>query len=352
MKKLSFTLEELSNRLSATLVGDKNTLITGVNDISKASLSEASFFANDKYTSKVKESSAGVICIDEMAEQVEGKNYLICKDPSRAFETLCTLFLEDHSESGFSDIHPSAAIHPTATVGKNVTIGPFVSIDKEAVIGDGTTILAHASIGPKSTLGENCLIHSNATVREDCHLGDRVILQPGAVIGSCGYGYHTDKTTGRHTKIKHLGKVVLEDDVEIGANSTVDRGRFASTIIKRGTKIDNLCMIAHNCEIGEDNLIVSMSGVSGSVKTGRNVIIAAQCGLVGHIEIGDGVILAARATPIKSIKEKGVYLGSPAQPIKKEMVQTAAVRKLPSLLRKLKKAEKMLESFEQMQETL
>ncbi|MCH9811621.1 UDP-3-O-(3-hydroxymyristoyl)glucosamine N-acyltransferase [bacterium] len=350
MKKISFTLDELSKHLSVPLLGDKDVMITGVNDISKASSSEASFFANDKYTSKLKKSQAGVICIDESAEQMEGQNYLLCKDPSEAFEKLCLLFLEDHSKSGFTDIHPSAVIHPTATIGKDVTIGPFVAIDKEVVIGDGTTIYAHASIGPKSILGSDCIIHPNTTVREDCHLGDRVILQPGAVIGSCGYGYHTDKTTGRHTKIKHLGKVILEDDVEIGANTTVDRGRFATTTIKRGTKIDNLCMIAHNCEIGEDNLIVSMSGISGSVKTGRNVIVAAQCGLIGHIEIGDGVILAARATPIKSIKEKGVYLGSPAQPIKKEMVQTAAVRKLPTILRKLKKAEKMLDSFESMQE--
>lgn len=347
MHDKTFTLEELAQKLSATVVGDKNVKVSGVNNLSAAKPNEVSFLSNEKYTSRLKHTEAAVVCIDDKTSQIENKNYLICEDPSIAFEKICLLFLEDNSESGFTDIHPSTCIHPSAKIGNNVQIGPFVTIDKDVIVESGAQIFAHVSIGPKSFIGEDCILHPNVVVREDCHLGKRVILQPSSVIGSCGYGYHSDKKTGRHTKIKHLGKVVLEDDVEIGANSTVDRGRFAATIIKRGTKIDNLCMIAHNCEIGEDNLIVSMSGISGSVKTGKNVIVAAQCGLVGHIEIADGVILAARSTPIKSIKEPGgIYLGSPAQNIKKEMVQHAAQRKLPSILRKLKKAEKFLESME------
>ena len=204
------------------------------------------------------------------------------------------------------------------------------------------------TIGPKSVIGKECIIYANVVIRENCNLGSRVILQPSCVIGSCGYGYSSCKKTGVHTKIKQLGKVILEDDVEIGSSTTIDRGRFNSTIIRRGTKIDNQCMIGHNCDIGMNNLIVSMSGLSGSVKTGRNVIIAAQCGLVGHIEIADGVTLAARSTPTKSIKKPGgIYLGMPAQEIKKELSEIIALKKLPEMMKKFKEAEKLLGSFKE-----
>ena len=347
MTSKSFSLKELSILLNLPFTGDEGVMISGVNDLSSAQSNEVSFLHNEKYTSLLKKTNAGIICVEEKNTQEPGKNYLISEDPSKTFDTICNLLLEDHSKSGFSDIHPTACIHPTAKIGKGVRIAPLVVIDRDVTIEDGVDIGSHVSIGPKSTVGKGSLIHPGAIVREDCHLGKRVILQPNCTIGSCGYGYHSNKKTGVHTKIKHLGKVILEDDVEIGASTTIDRGRFSKTIIKQGTKIDNHCMIGHNCEIGEHNLIVSMSGISGSVKTGRNVIIAAGCGLVGHIEIADGVILAARSAPIKSIKEPGgVYLGAPAQNIKKEMIEIAAVRKLPSILRKFKKAEKFLESME------
>lgn len=343
----SFSLKELSERLDVPYFGDENVLVTGVNELSSATPNEVSFLSNEKYTSFLKVTKAGIICIDKKTALEPEKNYLISDDPSRVFDQICTLFLEDHSQSGFSEIHPTACIHPSAKIGNNVHLAPYVVIDRDVIIKDDTVIQAHVSIGPKSTIGKNCLIHPGVVVREDCHLGDRVILQPNCVIGSCGYGYHSCKKTGIHTKIKHLGKVILEDDVEIGASTTIDRGRFSKTIIKKGTKIDNQCMIGHNCEIGENNLIVSMSGISGSVKTGRSVIVAAGCGLVGHIEIADGVILAARSAPIKSIKEPGgIYLGAPAQKIKNEMIQIAALRRLPSILKKLKKAEKFLDSME------
>jgi UDP-3-O-[3-hydroxymyristoyl] glucosamine N-acyltransferase len=343
----TFSLKELSDRLDTPFSGDENVLVSGVNELSSALPSEVSFLSNEKYTSFLKVTKAGIICVDEKTIQLPEKNYLISDDPSKTFEQICSLLLEDNSASGFTKIHPTACVHPSAKIGKNVHLAPYVVIDRDVVIEEGADIRAHVSIGPKTTIGKDCLIHPNVVVREDCHLGDRVILQPNCVVGSCGYGYHSCKKTGVHTKIKHLGKVILEDDVEIGASTTIDRGRFSKTIIKKGTKIDNQCMIGHNCEIGEHNLIVSMSGISGSVKTGRNVIVAAGCGLVGHIEIADGVILAARSAPIKSIKEPGgIYLGAPAQKIKNEMIQIAALRRLPSMLKKLKKAEKFLDSME------
>lgn len=340
------TLEEIEKNLNVQIIGDKKTTISGVQSLDKASSSDVTFFHNEKYKSLLEKSKAGAICIAPSFTPVEGKNFIVSEDPSKTFAQITELLIEDLSPSGFTGIHPTAVIHQSAKIGKDVQIGPYVVIDKECIIGDRSTINAHCSIGPHSTLGQECLIHSNVVIRENCHLGNRVILQPSCVIGSCGYGYDSCRKTGVHSKIKHVGSVVLEDDVEVGSSTTIDRGRFDKTIIRHGTKIDNQCMIAHNCDIGPNNLIVSMSGVSGSVKTGRNVTIAAQCGLVGHIEIADGVTLAARSAPAKSIKEPGgIYLGAPAQNIKKEMVELAALRKLPSMLRKFKEAERLLEQF-------
>lgn len=348
MSNKSFTLEELAEILNVKYTGDKSCRISGVSDLKSATKEDVSFLSNEKYTSLLKKTSAGIICVNEGVDLEESKNYLIAEDGSAIFAKVCEMLIADESRSGFTKIHPTACIHQSAKIGKNVEIGPYAVIDREVVIGDGTIIYSHVSVGPKSVLGSDCIIYANTVIREQCELGNRVLLQPLCVIGSCGYGYSSCKKTGVHTKIKQLGKVILEDDVEIGSSTTVDRGRFSHTIIRKGTKIDNQCMIGHNCDVGMNNLIVSMSGLSGSVKTGRNVIIAAQCGLVGHIEIADGVTLAARSTPTKSIKKPGgIYLGMPAQEIKKELSEIIALKKLPKMMEKFKEAEKLLGSFKE-----
>jgi UDP-3-O-[3-hydroxymyristoyl] glucosamine N-acyltransferase len=342
----SITLKSLSKTLSCDYVGDPLKEIKGVNSLKNSSFDDICFFHNEKYTSLLLTTQAGVICVKKDTPLQQGKNYLLCDDPSLIFEKITHLFLENHSRSGFTHIHPTATIHPTAKIGKNPEIGPYVVIDREVIIGDNVILYPHVTIGPKCVIKDDCLFHAGVVVREDCLIGNRVILQPNCVIGGCGFGYNSCKKTGTHSKITHLGNVILEDDVEIGACTTIDRGRFSSTLIKQGTKIDNHCMIAHNCEIGENNLIVSMSGISGSTKTGKNVVIAAQCGIVGHIEIGDNVTLGARSAPIKSLKKPGVYLGAPAQPIKDEAIQMVCLKRLPSVLKKLKGAEKFLEQFQ------
>lgn len=347
MHKKSFTLKEISTQLNIEFKGVESYEVCGVNDLKDATSDEVSFFSNEKYTSLLDTTKAGILCVSKNTKIDSSKNYLISDDPSKTFEAVCRLLLEDQSASGFHGIHQTAVIHPSAKIGDGVQIGPLVVIDRDVTIGNNTIIHSHASIGPKTSIGKNCLIHANAVVREDCQIGNRVILQPSCVIGSCGYGYDSCRKTGVHHKIKHLGKVILEDDVEIGACTTIDRGRFDKTLVGKGTKIDNQCMVGHNCIIGEQNLIVSMSGLSGSVKTGKNVIIAAQSGLVGHIEIGDGVILGARSAPTKSIRKPGVYLGAPAQELKKEAMEKIALRKLPEMMKKLKKAEKFLSSMEE-----
>ncbi len=338
---VSLTLKELATLTGSECVGDQNYLILGVEELESASLSDISFFSNIKYRNLLLSTKAGAVCIDSKLERTPGKNYLVSDNPSETFQKIISLFLPDNTKSGFAGIHPSAVIHSSVTLGKDVEIGPFVSIDRDCSIGEGTKISSNVSISPKVILGNNCLIHSNVTIREGSILGNRVILQPGSVIGGCGFGYITSEM-GVHTKIKHLGVVVLEDDVEIGSNTTIDRARFKETRIKRGSKIDNLVMIGHNVNIGEHNLIVAQAGVAGSSKTGKHVILAAQSGMVGHVEIGDQVILMAKGAFSKSIKEKGAYGGSPAVPVKEYHEQVIHAKRLANYVARIQALEKKM----------
>ncbi|NNM42955.1 MAG: UDP-3-O-(3-hydroxymyristoyl)glucosamine N-acyltransferase, partial [Chlamydiae bacterium] len=190
----------------------------------------------------------------------------------------------------------------------------------------------------------NCHLHPHAVVRELCHLGDRVILQPGAVIGSCGFGYTTD-AKGDHTKLEQLGSVVLQDDVEIGANTTIDRARFSKTLISKGSKIDNLVQIGHNVQVGPNNIIISQSGLAGSVKTGRNVVLGGQAGAVGHIEIADYVMIATRGGISKSMTKPGKYAGSPVMPIEDYNRQQVQLRKISEYIQQIQELSKEVETL-------
>lgn len=340
MKK--YALSELGVSLGAQLIGDPAHIISGVNTLEESSSEDASFLANPRYTEAMKQSKAGVICIAPDIPLPEGKNFLVSKDPSRTFQQIIELLLPTGS-SGFTGIHPSAVIHPTATLGPNVTVGPHAVIDRNAKIGANTQIGPNVSIGFEVEIGESCQIYPHCTVRERCRLGNRVILQPGAVIGSCGFGYTPDKS-GRHMKLEQLGIVILEDDVEIGANTTIDRSRFKVTTIRKGTKIDNLVQIAHNVEIGENNIIAAQTGVAGSVKTGKSVMMGGQVGIVGHVELEDQVLIATRGGVSKSLKS-GKYRGSPAIPIAEYHRQEVHVRKLEEYVERLKRLEKKLQEI-------
>ena len=327
------TLLELATLTESELIGNPDYIIQGVDELESATPSDISFFSNIKYRNLFNKTNAGAICVARNTKLVEGKNYLISDNPSATFQKLISYFIQTSDSSGFSGIHLSVRI------GKEVHIGPLVVIDKNCVIGDRTRIDAGSCLSTDVTLGENCIIHSNATIREGSKLGNRVIIQSGAIIGGCGFGYITNER-GKHTKVTHLGTVVLEDDVEIGSNTTIDRGRFKETRIKKGSKIDNLVMIAHNACIGEDNLVVAQSGIAGSSKTGKRVILAAQSGMVGHIEIADDVILMARGAFSKSVKEKGAYGGAPAIPLKEYHEQAIHAKRLADYVSRIKSLEK------------
>ena len=335
-----YTLQELAKLTQATLIGDPNHLICGVESLETASAEDASFLANLRYKDAMLRSLAGVVFIsNQLQERPSNRNYLVCEDPSVAFQIVANLFLDSpYNKSGFEGIHPTAVIHPTATIGKGVQIGPYVTIDQGASIGDNTQIFPHVCIGAGVSIGESCILHPHVTVRERCTLGNRVILQPGAVIGSCGFGFATN-AQGKHIKLDQLGIVEIQDDVEIGANTTIDRARFKKTIISYGTKIDNLVQIGHNVQIGPHNIIVSQTGISGSTKTGKYVVFGGQCGIVGHLEIADGVIVASRGGVSKSLPP-GKYSGTPVLPLNEYNRQKVHLRKITEYVKRIEELEK------------
>ncbi len=347
MESKKYILSELAELTQSTLVGPPDYSITGVEALDLACSKDASFLANPKYRSSLKETKAGVICIDRQVQPEEGKNFLVSDDPSRAFQIIMEALLSSpYDSSGFTGIHPTAVIHPSAKIGREVDIGPFAVIDHGAVIGDHTKIAAHVSIGPGVEVGSHCFFHPHVTIREKCTIGNRVILQPGAVIGSCGFGYTTDGK-GQHSKLEQLGTVIIDDDVEIGANTTIDRGRFKATRIGRGTKIDNLVQIGHNVDVGVDNIIVSQTGIAGSVKTGKNNVFGGQAGVVGHLEIADYVMVATRGGVSKSIKHPGKYAGGPVMNLSEYNRQQVHLRKINEYVKQIENLEKRLKELEE-----
>ena len=338
----NFTLAELANLLSVRLIGDPLVRIEGANALDRANEHQASFLANLRYAQAMKESKAGVICIADNSFSCEGKNFFVCPDPSRTFQKIVELFNSCQISSAFTGIHPTAVIDPSVSIGKDVTIGPYAVIDRQVQIGDRSTISAHTFIGAGVQIGTDCHIFPSCVIRERCRLGNRVILQSGTVIGSCGFGYTTDPS-GCHQKLEQLGIVVIEDDVEIGANTTIDRSRFDVTRIGKGTKIDNLVQVAHNVEIGPYNLIAAQTGIAGSAKTGHHVMMGGQVGVVGHVTVGDCAMIATRGGVSKSLKA-GKYNGSPAVPLHEYNRQEVHIRRLEEYVERLKQLElKILE---------
>ncbi|NGX37593.1 MAG: UDP-3-O-acylglucosamine N-acyltransferase [Chlamydiae bacterium] len=342
---MSLTLAQLAQLSGATLQGDPEHTIITVADLESATEHDASFLANPRYLSQLAKTKAGVICVAPTQEFPKGKNYLISDNPSRTFQLIAETFISKRKTTGFTGVHPTAIIHETAQIGENIQIGPYAVIDQDAVIGAGTSIGPFAYVGPCATIGQNCRLHAHSIVREYCTLGNRVILQPGAVIGSCGFGYTTNEN-GEHTKLEQIGNVILEDDVEIGANTTIDRARFKTTRICKGTKIDNLVQIAHNVELGPHNILASQTGIAGTTKTGRNVMMGGQVGVLGHLEITDFVMIATRGGVSKTLNKSGKYAGSPVVPLSDHNRTQVHQRKIETYAKRIEALEKRLESLE------
>lgn len=345
MQQKTFTLQELAAYTHSKLVGLPSYKIDGVADLESATSSEVSFLANTRYEGAMRRSKAGVIFISTNYPPIEGRNFLLNENPSLAFQkTVEAFYGSSLGQSGFNGIHPTAVVHESSKIGKNVTIGPHAVIDQGVTIGDSTTISANCFIGAETSIGTDCLLHPHVTVRERCKIGNRVILQPGAVIGGCGYGYITNEK-GQHIKLTQVGIVVIEDDVEIGSNTTVDRARFKATTVKRGTKIDNLVQIAHGVSVGENNLIVAQTGIAGSSSTGRNVVIGGQSAVAGHIKLGDQVMIAACSGVSKTLTRPGPYGGVPAVPLNEYNRNSVYLRNIETYIDEIKKLREELDAL-------
>ena len=342
MSQLWFTLDELAVKIGAKVEGDPLYRVSGVSDLERATASDISFFANSRYHQQMVESKAGAIIVTPTAQRPSVRHYLVHPDPSAAFQEILAAFREGKMPlTGFSGVHPTAVIHATARLGKDVVVCPYAVVDADVCIGDGTYVGSFVYIGPQSTVGTSCTLHPHAVIREGAVIGHRVVIQPGAVIGSCGYGYLTGRD-GRHTKLDQLGNVVVGDDVEIGANTAVDRARFQSTSIQEGTKIDNLVQIAHNVEIGRHCLIVAQVGIAGSAKVGDHVVLGGKVAVNGHIHIGTGVRVTACSGVSKSLPNAGDYGGVPVQPLTEYNRNAVYLRKIGELFSRVKTVEERL----------
>lgn len=338
----TFSLAELAKETGATLEGDPTFTITGVASLEEASATDASFLNHPRYFKVAEASKAGVLVQHPTSTRTPGRNYLLHLQPDLAFQKLIELFLSERTiKSGFSGIHPAAIIHPTATIGHDVTIGPYAVIDEKVTIGNHSFIGAGCYIGPHSTIGEETALHPHVTIREFCNIGSRVIIQPGAVIGSCGFGY-TQTREGKHLKLAQLGTVHIEDDVEIGANTTIDRARFTSTKIGVGTKIDNQVQIAHGTQIGPHNIIAGQSGFAGSTTTGSHCFFGGQVGVDGHLHLASQVMVAARSGVSKSLLNPGKYGGVPASDLTENNRHMAQLRRIGKLVERIKALEDRL----------
>ena len=335
------TLEEIAALTNSQLIGDPKKVISNVADLESADESDVSFLANPRYEGAMRKSKAGAIFVAEQLPDTPCA-LLLHPEPSRAFQTLVEHFFPHGAcFTEFSGIHPSAVIHPTAKLGTGVQVGPGAVIDGHVVIGNNTLLGPRVSIGPYTTIGQGCHIMAGAIIRERCQLGDRVILQPGCVIGSCGFGYTQDKE-GRHHKLNQVGRVVIEDDVEIGANTTIDRSRFKETRIGHGTKIDNLVQIGHGVTLGPFNLIIAQAGIAGSTSTGKHVILAGQTAIAGHLHLSDRVMVAAKSGVSKSLAP-GKYNGIPAVPLDEYNRNAVLLRRIETFVKRLTALEERMD---------
>lgn len=335
------TVRELAEFLHGKLENDAPELkVTGVNGLVEAGANDISF-AVPPHVEHCHLSKAGVMVLGfDDPVLPDNRPVIRVENPRAAFAALLELFR--HRAEVERVISDKAYIAPSAKIGKDVAVMPFAYIDEGAEIGDGTVIYPHVYVGRNVKVGADCLFYPSSTIREGCVLGNKVVLQSGAVIGGDGFGYITDKKTGKHSFVLQAGNVVLEDEVEIGSNSCIDRATAGSTVVGAGTKIDNLVHLGHNDVLGKNCLVVAHVGISGSVTAGDNCVFAGQVGTVGHITIGNNCQFAGRTGITHNIPDNSVCAGFPAQPYKEWLKQEANLRKVGDLLKKVKELEKAL----------
>jgi UDP-3-O-[3-hydroxymyristoyl] glucosamine N-acyltransferase len=342
-----YLISEIADFLDGKIIGDSNIKISQVAKIEEAKEGDISFIANPKYFKFAATTKASAIIVSLNFDPVRNDLvYIKVPDPYVAFlKIIEKIELPNISKKPLSGIHPTAIVPSSAKIGQNVFIGPYVVLGEDTSLGDDSIIHAGTFIGDNSTIGSKTLIYPNVVIRERCKIGSGVIIHPGVVIGSDGFGF-APKKDSTYEKLPQLGGVIIEDDVEIGSNTTIDRATLGNTLIKKGTKLDNLIQIAHNVVIGENTVIAAQSGISGSTKIGNNCMFGGQIGIVGHIEIADKVSIGAQSGISKTIKQPGIYFGSPAKEHMEAFRIEGAIKQLPELLREFRELKKHIEELE------
>lgn len=341
-KPVPIEVAELARLLQCSYRGEGSKKIWGVASLKDAKEGDLVFLSHPKYRKQLQhtKASAAIVPPEEKFDRIP---VLLSQTPQLTFIQAIAYFFKPLLPA--PGIHPQAYVSPSAKVGKGVSIGAFACIGDNVEIGRESIIFPLAVVYPDTKIGRNCLIHSHTSLREGCQIGNRVIIHNGAVIGSEGFGYLPDKNKVR-IKIPQTGRVIIEDDVEIGANTTIDRASLGETIIRKGTKIDNLVQVAHNVEIGPHAILAAQSGIAGSSIIGKNVIVAGQVGISDHITIGDNVIIAAKTGVTKDIPAQSTVAGIPHLDIREWRKVWASIPQLYEWLKEIKKLKKRVEELE------
>jgi UDP-3-O-[3-hydroxymyristoyl] glucosamine N-acyltransferase len=342
---MTFSASQIALIINGRIEGDANAAVVSFGKIEEAKQGQLSFLANPKYEEYLYTTSASVIIINEDFElkQPVVATLIRVADAYTAFATLLAKYQEIMQQQ-LNGIQQPCYIGKTSSYGQHVFIGAFAYIGENVKIGNNTKIFPNAYIGDNVTIGDDCVIHPGVKIYHDCKAGNHVIIHAGTVIGSDGFGF-APQADGSFKKVPQIGNVVIEDNVEIGANATIDRATIGSTLIKSGAKLDNLIQIAHNVEIGNSTVIAAQTGVSGSTKIGNGVMIGGQAGIVGHIQIGDGAKINAQSGVSKSLEPGKAVTGSPAYDYTAALRSQAVNRKLPELEKRVKELEALIKQL-------
>ncbi|MEN3038161.1 MAG: UDP-3-O-(3-hydroxymyristoyl)glucosamine N-acyltransferase [Candidatus Kryptonium sp.] len=338
-------LSEIANILNCTILGDPDVEINKVSEIHSAKKGDITFIANPKYEKFFDTTNASAVIVGRnFTKRRDDVALLIVDDPYFAFVKVLKI-LNPAVDLLPPGIHPTAVVAESAILGENVRIGANAVIGERVKIGNNSVIMSCVVIGNDVEIGDDVLIYPNVTIYHKCKIGNRVIIHSGTVIGSDGFGF-VPRPDGTYEKIPQIGIVVIEDDVEIGSNCSIDRATLGETVIKRGAKLDNLIQIAHNVVVGENTVIAAQTGIAGSTKIGKNCVLAGQVGIVGHIEIADRTTIAAQSGVSKSITEPGkVYFGYPAREHSLALRIEGAIRQLPELIKEFRELKARVEKF-------
>ncbi len=341
-RKRSLSVDKLAVELRGKLIGDGSIELSGLSSLADAGPSDITFFSDRRYRQMLESTRAGALITKEPVSELDIPQ-IVHPDPFLAFMELVDVFFPEPPVK--REIHPLAHVSASARLENNVAVLPFAYIGDGVVVGAGTVIHSGVYLGANAVLGEDCTLWTHAIVREGCRLGRRVILQPGCVIGGDGFGFA--RRDGKFIKVRHVGTVVIEDDVEIGANATIDRATLGTTVIRRGVKLDNLVHVAHNVDIGEDSAMAAQAGVSGSTIIGERVLMGGQVGMVDHLTIGDDAVLIAQSGVIGDIAEGAMVSGYPARAHKEVLKSTAELRGLSQLRKKVRELEEQVRALQQ-----